>query len=136
MLLSRPPEVEPGPLRDLIEFPADDLELLKQPRECRTTESGVPEDGCVLHTHPTPSPRVSYSQVHLQTLDTCVALGKSLSLSEPSFVASLTKNILLLFVNVCVMCVHVYVCILCACMCLCLSVFMYVCVYVYVYALN
>uniref|UniRef100_A0A8C2N2W1 Dedicator of cytokinesis 6 n=1 Tax=Cricetulus griseus TaxID=10029 RepID=A0A8C2N2W1_CRIGR len=45
VLSSRPPEVEPGPLRDLIEFPADDLELLKQPRECRTTESGVPEDG-------------------------------------------------------------------------------------------
>ncbi|XP_028728324.1 dedicator of cytokinesis protein 6 isoform X1 [Peromyscus leucopus] len=45
VLLSRPPEVEPGPLRDLIEFPEDDLELLKQPRECRTTESGVPEDG-------------------------------------------------------------------------------------------
>uniref|UniRef100_A0A8I6ANH8 Dedicator of cytokinesis 6 n=1 Tax=Rattus norvegicus TaxID=10116 RepID=A0A8I6ANH8_RAT len=45
VLLSRPPEVEPGPLRDMIEFPADDLELLKQPRECRTTESGVPEDG-------------------------------------------------------------------------------------------
>ncbi|XP_041513092.1 dedicator of cytokinesis protein 6 isoform X2 [Microtus oregoni] len=45
VLLSRPPDVEPGPLRDLIEFPADDLELLKQPRECRTTESGVPEDG-------------------------------------------------------------------------------------------
>ncbi|XP_029337357.1 dedicator of cytokinesis protein 6 [Mus caroli] len=45
VLLSRPPEVEPGPLRDLIEFPVDDLELLKQPRECRTTESGVPEDG-------------------------------------------------------------------------------------------
>ncbi|XP_051052782.1 dedicator of cytokinesis protein 6 isoform X5 [Phodopus roborovskii] len=45
VLSSRPPEVEPGPLRDLIEFPADDLELQKQPRECRTTESGVPEDG-------------------------------------------------------------------------------------------
>lgn len=61
VLLSRPPDVEPGPLRDLIEFPADDLELLKQPRECRTTESGVPEDGCVLHTHRhlTPSPKLS-----------------------------------------------------------------------------
>uniref|UniRef100_A0A8C6QLD4 Dedicator of cytokinesis 6 n=1 Tax=Nannospalax galili TaxID=1026970 RepID=A0A8C6QLD4_NANGA len=45
VLLSHPPDVEPGPLRDLIEFPADDLELLKQPRECRTTESGIPEDG-------------------------------------------------------------------------------------------
>uniref|UniRef100_A0A8C5L0K0 Dedicator of cytokinesis 6 n=1 Tax=Jaculus jaculus TaxID=51337 RepID=A0A8C5L0K0_JACJA len=45
VLLSRPPEVEPGPLRDLVEFPADDLELLRQPRECRTTESGIPEDG-------------------------------------------------------------------------------------------
>lgn len=54
------------------------------------------------HTHPTPSLRVSYSQVHLQALySTCVALGKSLSLSEHSFVESLTKSILLLFVDVC-----------------------------------
>ncbi|XP_040096592.1 dedicator of cytokinesis protein 6 isoform X8 [Oryx dammah] len=45
VLLSRPPDVEPGPLRDLVEFPADDLELLLQPRECRTTEPGIPEDG-------------------------------------------------------------------------------------------
>jgi hypothetical protein len=80
VLLSRPPEVEPGPLRDLIEFPVDDLELLKQPRECRTTESGVPEDGCVLcmrvltyiyiyiyiyththtHTHESHTPRFTY----------------------------------------------------------------------------
>uniref|UniRef100_A0A452V7J4 Dedicator of cytokinesis 6 n=1 Tax=Ursus maritimus TaxID=29073 RepID=A0A452V7J4_URSMA len=45
VLLSRPPDAEPGPLRDLAEFPADDLELLLQPRECRTTEPGIPEDG-------------------------------------------------------------------------------------------
>ncbi|XP_039729079.1 dedicator of cytokinesis protein 6 isoform X4 [Pteropus medius] len=44
VLLSRPPDAEPGPLRDLVEFPADDLELLLQPRECRTTEPGIPED--------------------------------------------------------------------------------------------
>uniref|UniRef100_A0A2K5EGR6 Dedicator of cytokinesis 6 n=1 Tax=Aotus nancymaae TaxID=37293 RepID=A0A2K5EGR6_AOTNA len=44
VLQSRPPEAEPGPLRDLVEFPADDLELLLQPRECRTTEPGIPED--------------------------------------------------------------------------------------------
>uniref|UniRef100_A0A452RCD3 Dedicator of cytokinesis 6 n=1 Tax=Ursus americanus TaxID=9643 RepID=A0A452RCD3_URSAM len=47
VLLSRPPDAEPGPLRDLAEFPADDLELLLQPRECRTTEPGIPEDGWV-----------------------------------------------------------------------------------------
>lgn len=47
VLLSQPPDAEPGPLRDLVEFPADDLELLLQPRECRTTEPGVPEEGCV-----------------------------------------------------------------------------------------
>lgn len=53
MLLSRPPDAEPGPLRDLVEFPADDLELLLQPRECRTTEPGIPEDGWVQpHTLP------------------------------------------------------------------------------------
>ncbi|XP_036169055.1 dedicator of cytokinesis protein 6 isoform X13 [Myotis myotis] len=45
VLQSRPPEVEPGPLRDLVEFPADDLELLLQPRECRTTELGIPKEG-------------------------------------------------------------------------------------------
>uniref|UniRef100_G3T4C0 Dedicator of cytokinesis 6 n=1 Tax=Loxodonta africana TaxID=9785 RepID=G3T4C0_LOXAF len=45
VLLSRPPDAEPGPLRDMIEFPADDLELVLQPRECRTTEPGIPEDG-------------------------------------------------------------------------------------------
>lgn len=53
VLLSRPPDAEPGPLRDLVEFPADDLELLLQPRECRTTEPGIPEDGWVQpHTLP------------------------------------------------------------------------------------
>ncbi|XP_075403417.1 dedicator of cytokinesis protein 6 isoform X3 [Tenrec ecaudatus] len=45
VLLSRPPDAEPGPLRDLVEFPADDLELVLQPRECRTTEPGTPEEG-------------------------------------------------------------------------------------------
>ncbi|KAK2497729.1 hypothetical protein MC885_014480 [Smutsia gigantea] len=45
VLLSWPPDAEPGPLRDLVEFPADDLELLLQSRECRTTEPGIPEDG-------------------------------------------------------------------------------------------
>ncbi|XP_076977876.1 dedicator of cytokinesis protein 6 isoform X1 [Tamandua tetradactyla] len=45
VLLSRPPDAEPGPLRDLVEFPTDDIELLLQPRECRTTEPGIPEDG-------------------------------------------------------------------------------------------
>uniref|UniRef100_A0A2K5I741 Dedicator of cytokinesis 6 n=1 Tax=Colobus angolensis palliatus TaxID=336983 RepID=A0A2K5I741_COLAP len=44
VLLSRPPDAEPGPLRELVEFPADDLELLLQPRECRTTEPGIPKD--------------------------------------------------------------------------------------------
>ncbi|XP_070130177.1 dedicator of cytokinesis protein 6 isoform X7 [Equus caballus] len=45
VLLSRPPDAEPGPLRELVEFPADDLELLLRPRECRTTEPGIPEEG-------------------------------------------------------------------------------------------
>ncbi|XP_040842271.1 dedicator of cytokinesis protein 6 isoform X2 [Ochotona curzoniae] len=44
-MVSRPLASEPGPLRDLLEFPADDLELLLQPRESRTTEPGIPEDG-------------------------------------------------------------------------------------------
>ncbi|KAJ7316681.1 hypothetical protein JRQ81_002843, partial [Phrynocephalus forsythii] len=39
------PDAEPGPLRDLVEFPADDVEVVHEPRDCRTLESGVPEDG-------------------------------------------------------------------------------------------
>lgn len=44
-LAAHPPEVEPGPLRDLVEFPEDDLEVVREPRECRTLESGVPDEG-------------------------------------------------------------------------------------------
>lgn len=69
VLLSRPPDAEPGPLRDLVEFPADDLELLLQPRECRTTELGIPKDGWVqLHSLP----------VHNFTLPPCTPFSSIL----------------------------------------------------------
>uniref|UniRef100_A0A672RE18 Dedicator of cytokinesis 6 n=1 Tax=Sinocyclocheilus grahami TaxID=75366 RepID=A0A672RE18_SINGR len=41
---SHPPGAEPGPLRQLLEFPSDDLELLLQERECATIEPPVPEE--------------------------------------------------------------------------------------------
>ncbi|XP_036596667.1 dedicator of cytokinesis protein 6 [Trichosurus vulpecula] len=44
-LQNHPLDAEPGPLRDLMEFPADDLELVLEARECRTTEPGIPEEG-------------------------------------------------------------------------------------------
>ncbi|KAJ6657732.1 hypothetical protein lerEdw1_002233 [Lerista edwardsae] len=44
-LYTHQPDAEPGPLRDLVEFPADDLEVIHEPRDCRTLEPGVPEDG-------------------------------------------------------------------------------------------
>ncbi|XP_072847710.2 dedicator of cytokinesis protein 6 isoform X6 [Pogona vitticeps] len=44
-LASHPPDAEPGPLRDLVDFPPDDLEVVHEPRDCRTLEPGVPEDG-------------------------------------------------------------------------------------------
>lgn len=44
-LYSHQPDAEPGPLRDLVEFPSDDLEVIHEPRDCRTLEPGVPEDG-------------------------------------------------------------------------------------------
>uniref|UniRef100_A0A8D2LJQ8 Dedicator of cytokinesis 6 n=1 Tax=Varanus komodoensis TaxID=61221 RepID=A0A8D2LJQ8_VARKO len=47
-LCSHLPDAEPGPLRDLVEFPADDLEVIHEPRNCRTLELGVPEDGQVV----------------------------------------------------------------------------------------
>lgn len=44
-LITHPPIVESGPLRDLIEFPQDDIEVIYSPRECRTVAQGVPEEG-------------------------------------------------------------------------------------------
>uniref|UniRef100_A0A670KJP4 Dedicator of cytokinesis 6 n=1 Tax=Podarcis muralis TaxID=64176 RepID=A0A670KJP4_PODMU len=41
---SHVPDAEPGPLRDLVEFPTDDLEVIHQTRDCRTLEPGIPED--------------------------------------------------------------------------------------------
>uniref|UniRef100_A0A803V3V2 Dedicator of cytokinesis 7 n=1 Tax=Ficedula albicollis TaxID=59894 RepID=A0A803V3V2_FICAL len=43
-LSSHPLAVEPGPLRDLLEFPSDDIEVVSTPRECRTLVSAVPEE--------------------------------------------------------------------------------------------
>uniref|UniRef100_A0A8C9VJG7 Dedicator of cytokinesis 6 n=1 Tax=Scleropages formosus TaxID=113540 RepID=A0A8C9VJG7_SCLFO len=67
---SHAPTTEPGPLRQLMEFPADDLELLLQERECITLEPALPEEdtldprvrdalGCeysdLLSLHPSPA---------------------------------------------------------------------------------
>uniref|UniRef100_A0A4W3I955 Dedicator of cytokinesis 7 n=1 Tax=Callorhinchus milii TaxID=7868 RepID=A0A4W3I955_CALMI len=43
-LCTHPPAVEPGPLRDLLEFPRDDLEVIYSPRECRTLGQAMPEE--------------------------------------------------------------------------------------------
>uniref|UniRef100_A0A8C6QAA1 Dedicator of cytokinesis 7 n=1 Tax=Nothobranchius furzeri TaxID=105023 RepID=A0A8C6QAA1_NOTFU len=44
-LITHPPIVESGPLRDLIEFPPDDIEVIYTPRDCRTVVQAVPEEG-------------------------------------------------------------------------------------------
>uniref|UniRef100_A0A3B4YZ26 Dedicator of cytokinesis protein 7-like n=1 Tax=Stegastes partitus TaxID=144197 RepID=A0A3B4YZ26_9TELE len=41
---SHAPGVEPGPLRQLLEFPQDDLELLQLDKECTTLEPPLPEE--------------------------------------------------------------------------------------------
>lgn len=41
---SHAPGVEPGPLRQLLEFPQDDLELLHLDKECITLEPPVPDE--------------------------------------------------------------------------------------------
>jgi len=43
-LIAHPIAVESGPLRDLLEFPPDDIEVVYTPRECRTLVSAVPEE--------------------------------------------------------------------------------------------
>uniref|UniRef100_A0A8C5LQ60 Dedicator of cytokinesis 6 n=1 Tax=Leptobrachium leishanense TaxID=445787 RepID=A0A8C5LQ60_9ANUR len=40
-----PPDVESEELRDLYDFPPDDIEILHEPRECRTLEPPAPEEG-------------------------------------------------------------------------------------------
>uniref|UniRef100_A0A3P9IZ97 Dedicator of cytokinesis 7 n=1 Tax=Oryzias latipes TaxID=8090 RepID=A0A3P9IZ97_ORYLA len=47
-LITHPPIVESGPLRDLIEFPHDDIEVIFTPRECRTVVPAVPEEGYII----------------------------------------------------------------------------------------
>uniref|UniRef100_A0A674DRV3 Dedicator of cytokinesis 7 n=1 Tax=Salmo trutta TaxID=8032 RepID=A0A674DRV3_SALTR len=44
-LITHPPIIESGPLRDLIDFPPDDIEVVYTPRECRTVGLAVPEEG-------------------------------------------------------------------------------------------
>ncbi|KAG8441371.1 hypothetical protein GDO86_006923 [Hymenochirus boettgeri] len=44
-LTSHPPDSECNALRDLYDFPPDDIEILYEPRECRTLESAAPEEG-------------------------------------------------------------------------------------------
>ncbi|XP_046704166.1 dedicator of cytokinesis protein 7 isoform X20 [Silurus meridionalis] len=44
-LITHPPIIESGPLRDLIEFPPDDIEVTYTPRECRTLGQAVPDEG-------------------------------------------------------------------------------------------
>lgn len=41
---SHAPGVEPGPLRQLMEFPQDDLELLPLDKECTTLEPPLPDE--------------------------------------------------------------------------------------------
>ncbi|MGH0168726.1 UNVERIFIED_CONTAM: hypothetical protein FKN15_055322 [Acipenser sinensis] len=43
-LSTHPPAVGPGPLRELFDFPPDDLEVALEPRECRTLEPGLPDE--------------------------------------------------------------------------------------------
>ncbi|KAG7268748.1 hypothetical protein CRUP_034582 [Coryphaenoides rupestris] len=44
-LSTHPPLMESGPLRDLIEFPLDDIEVTYLPRDCRTVAPALPEEG-------------------------------------------------------------------------------------------
>ncbi|XP_069498121.1 dedicator of cytokinesis protein 7 isoform X4 [Ambystoma mexicanum] len=44
-LFTHPISMDSGPLRDLLEFPADDVEVVYTPKECRTVISAVPEEG-------------------------------------------------------------------------------------------
>ena len=41
---SHAPGAEPGPLRQLMEFPPDDLNLVQQVKECSTLEPPLPEE--------------------------------------------------------------------------------------------
>lgn len=41
---SHAPNPESGPLRQLLEFPSDDLELVLQERECATLEPALPDE--------------------------------------------------------------------------------------------
>uniref|UniRef100_A0A7M4EVE5 Dedicator of cytokinesis 7 n=1 Tax=Crocodylus porosus TaxID=8502 RepID=A0A7M4EVE5_CROPO len=50
-LITHPLAVDSGPLRDLLEFPRDDIEVVYTPRECRTLVSAVPEERYEMDPH-------------------------------------------------------------------------------------
>uniref|UniRef100_A0A3B4E640 Dedicator of cytokinesis 6 n=1 Tax=Pygocentrus nattereri TaxID=42514 RepID=A0A3B4E640_PYGNA len=50
---SHAPSPEPGPLRQLLEFPNDDLELILQERECTTLDPALPEEDSMQTPHNT-----------------------------------------------------------------------------------
>uniref|UniRef100_A0A3Q3WTZ9 Uncharacterized protein n=1 Tax=Mola mola TaxID=94237 RepID=A0A3Q3WTZ9_MOLML len=59
---SHAPGVEPGPLRQLLEFPQDDLELLHLDKECVTLEPPLPEEEEYQHHSTTFTPHNSERQ--------------------------------------------------------------------------
>uniref|UniRef100_A0A8C8GF99 Dedicator of cytokinesis 7 n=1 Tax=Oncorhynchus tshawytscha TaxID=74940 RepID=A0A8C8GF99_ONCTS len=70
-LITHPPIIESGPLRDLIDFPPDDIEVVYTPRECRTVGQAVPEEG-----EPVAAERPSYSSYFVLCLvpDLCFSV--------------------------------------------------------------
>ncbi|XP_078525659.1 dedicator of cytokinesis protein 7 isoform X12 [Lissotriton helveticus] len=44
-LFTHPLSMDSGPLRDMLEFPTDDIEVVYTPKDCRTVISAVPEEG-------------------------------------------------------------------------------------------
>ncbi|XP_069088638.1 dedicator of cytokinesis protein 7 isoform X8 [Pleurodeles waltl] len=44
-LFTHPLSMDSGPLRDMLEFPTDDIEVVYTPKDCRTVVSAVPEEG-------------------------------------------------------------------------------------------
>ncbi|KAH0515089.1 Dedicator of cytokinesis protein 7 [Microtus ochrogaster] len=94
-LITHPLAVDSGPLRDLVEFPPDDIEVVYSPRDCRTLVSAVPEERFEIEIEPIFASLALYDVKEKKKLEKVLQQGDIGECAEPYMIfkeADATKN--------------------------------------------
>ncbi|KAF3819773.1 hypothetical protein GH733_015282 [Mirounga leonina] len=95
-LVTHPLAVDSGPLRDLIEFPPDDIEVVYSPRDCRTLVSAVPEERFEIEIEPIFASLALYDVKEKKKLEKVLQQGDIGECAEPYMIfkeADATKSL-------------------------------------------